>query len=284
MQERIFRSNFRLSFLRNQIESEYKKKMDNQIANHISVLLLILCLLSYGVTILTSFYFNTLEKSMMFFVVIVTSYFVSVVFTVFSVFAIFSKKIKWIILMHYTMYFLLFFLFVNFRYTIFRVAKIEPIFFYFLIIVELIVRLLWVILNLQTFIECLILNTLSLACIWILYPCVFPENIYRDGMINFAAYSSIFFMTVGFAYVLVRQQKMAFYFHRTAQKKANWLDSVFENMNEGFISVRGKVISYINPYIYKVYKKKQENHLMMYNGIFKNNSEIPIDCKFSCKI
>ena len=89
-------------------------------------------------------------------------------------------------------------------------------------------------------------------------PIIFPENIYREGMINFAAYSSVFSLTVGFAYVLGRQQKMAYYFHWTADRKANWLNSVFENMNERIDSVRGLLISYIYPFLHKLYQKRTD--------------------------
>jgi hypothetical protein len=160
-------------------------------------------------------------------------------------------------------YFLLLFIFVNFRYTIFRVAKINTVVFYFLVIIEITIRLIWVIVGLQSFLECLMLNGFCVVFMWIVYPPVFPKEIFSDGMINYMVYSTALLVCIVFSYVLERQQKLAFYFHWVAEKKAAWLASVFENMNAGFISIRGDKITYINSFLlkqfYKIKSSKEKN-------------------------
>lgn len=264
MTEQIFESKLTLKYLKNEIEEKYRSDGDTKLMNSNKAIIFSILIASIADTILNSCFIDTNVLNEMFQTVLITTYLTTCIMITFTFIAIFSKNIRLIRWIHYFTYFILVFIFVNFRYTIFRVAKINTVVFYFLVIIEITIRLIWVIIGLQSFLECLMLNGMSIVFMWALYPPVFPKEIFYDGMINYMVYSTALLVCIVFSYVLERQQKLAFYFNWVAEKKAAWLASVFENMNAGFISIRGDTITYINSFLlkqfYKIKRNKEKNN------------------------
>jgi hypothetical protein len=144
---------------------------------------------------------------------------------------------------------------IGLRFVIMRLGNIDEIILDFYYLLEINFRLIWVLLHVQSFLECFILNTLSILTIWLIVPFIYPADVYNRGMFNFFAYSCALMSVISFAYFLEKNSKKAFYFHWISDKKANWLSNVFENMNSGFVSFRGGRISYINSSLKKQLKK-----------------------------
>ncbi len=133
-----------------------------------------------------------------------------------------------------------------FRFLIIKVSYAHFNLLFFQYLIEMIVRLTWVLLFIHSFKESFILNTLSLITVWIVVPSLYVGDSYNDENINTIAYSFVIFGVIVFAYVLEKQQKEAFYYQWLANSKAKWLTNVFENLNSGFVSIKNSKISYIN--------------------------------------
>jgi hypothetical protein len=273
MQERIFRSGFTLKYLDSEIEDEYIKERDSNLNKLHNKILISHFLMSIFVMILNSCYILEFFNLKAFQLVVITSYLTSFILGIFIIISMKIKNGKTVKFMQYVIFYFIFLIFINFRYTVFRLLNIHKLIFYLFIQLEFIIRMFWVVLRIQNFVECFYLNLISLCTIWLVYPLVYPAEYFNDAMVNYAIYSTIFFMTVCVGYIIEKQQKISYYFHSMSEKKANWLTNVFENMNEGFLSIKGNKISYINPYIIKQYEYtrnkenyKQENQLNSKNN------------------
>lgn len=163
-----------------------------------------------------------------------------------------------------------------------RISKVDISILFFMFLIDIVLRLTWVLLFIQTFIESFLLNMFSIFTIWLTIPFLFPADYYNTAMTNFSSYSCSILVVIGFSYILSRQQKKGFYFNWVADTKANWLTSVFENMNTGFISIKGEKISYINSFMLNQFKKIRnvirENKE---NQILRPESKKNIKCNFN---
>jgi hypothetical protein len=186
---------------------------------------------------------------------VITVYLSTLVYLIFLFLSCFCKNIKLLRWIHYFNFYLQIFIAIGFRYTIIRFSKVEIFVLFYLYLIDIVIRLVWVLLFIQTFIESFIWNLLSILTIWLTIPFLFSADVYNTAMTNFSSYTCALLVVIAFSYVLSRQQKRAFYFHWMADRKANWLTSVFENMNTGFISIKGEKISYINSFMLNQFKK-----------------------------
>jgi hypothetical protein len=254
MNDKIFRGCF-LEFSNKEVEEDFQKMKDEKFTYFNKWIMAFSLCSAIAVSIFQAFYYEKYNEYKIFQFNIITTYLAVFMYTIFLGFCICSKRIKLIRWMHYIHFYFQIFVIMAFRFAIFRIVNVSPILLFFQYFFEIIVRLVWVILFLHSFLESLILNTLSLATVWIVIPCLFPPENFKDEMINTLAYSCVLFSVMGIAFILERQQKLAFYFFWLADKKAKWLTNVFENLNSGFLSIKGGKISFINSFFLTQMKK-----------------------------
>jgi hypothetical protein len=255
MKERIFDSRIKLNFQENEAESEFQKMKDERLNLCIKHVILFSLLSSLAVAIFQIFYFEEAKFLIIYKFNLITSFSASLLYLIFIFWSFFTKNInvyKWF---HFIIFFYQIFVIISFRFTIFRVVKAPSILLFLEYLFEIMVRLTWVVFNLQSFLESFILNTLSLLAVWIVIPTLYLENYLKDELYETMAYSFVLVSVVSIAYILERQQRIAFYYHWKADKKAKWLTNVFENINSGFVSLKNGKVSYINSHLKNLLEK-----------------------------
>jgi hypothetical protein len=248
MQEKIFINCLNLKMKNIQVESDYQEMKDNRLKFLNLSIILFSFLSSLAVMIFHYFFYQEFQELKFFKFNVIMCSITSVMYLVLMTWSYLTKKIKIIKMINYTIFFFQIFVIIAFRFAIIKVTNFYSILLFFEYLLEIIVRLIWVVFFLHSFLESLVLNILSLITVWIVVPTLFPEKLYNEEIINTLAYSFVLFSVIIIAYVLERQQKEAFYFHWQADTKAKWLINVFENLNSGFVSIKNSKISYINSY------------------------------------
>lgn len=259
MKEPIYKSCFSLKFDNESIEAEWQKQKQKYIRKMNKIISTALFVVSIGISVGISFYFmKFFNDSNLFKVVLFTSYIAAFVYLVNTILSYCVQNIKIIIYVQHINYILFAFLACDFRFPFLNLSQTNAILFYILFNFEILARVVWVLLQLQGFLECFILNSIQIALIWILYAPNFDDSTFMRSMYNILAYTFTLSVVVFFSYILERQQKNAFFFSLTSVKKAEWFMNIFENMNTGFLSIKGDKVSYLNSYLAKKIKKSKQ--------------------------
>jgi hypothetical protein len=265
MEEPIFKNCFTLNYKKLEIENEYHKKRHSQLFALNRYIIISLVLLNIISTILTVEFTRNETKSFWLLIkytaIISTSLYVTLLFM-----CLFSKNVKILRWCHYLAYLLILFTFSNFFNTLSHKLQMSLYLANLIYVLEILLRMCFSIFLIQCFLENIILNGLTCILIWVLYLPALDENVILTATYAQLAYTAIFLVLIGFSYVLEKQQKNAFYFQYTHAKKLEWLTNVFENMNTGFLSIRGDKITYMNSFLQnKINKLKQPLNKINYS-------------------
>lgn len=262
MPDPIFDNSFNLTIRDTEIESDYRKLRDIRLI-YMNLKIIIFSFVSCLATMIFQyFYYNQYEGVKFYIFNIIMCSTNSGLYLVFILLCIFFKKIIFVKWINYFVFYLQIFTIIAFRFTIFRIANASIILLFVQYLIETIVRLTWVVFMIHSFLECVILNLISLFTVWIVIPVLIPENLFKDEMINTLNYSFVIFSVISIAYVLDRQKKESFYFNWKNEKKAKKLTNILENLNSGFVSFKSGQITFINSYFKKILKQV---------GVKKNN-------------
>jgi hypothetical protein len=250
--ENIFRNHLDLRFSNKKIESDYQSNKDKKLLvlfHPISIFSFISCV---AIVIFQYFYYDEYESVNMFKFNLISTCVASCLYTLLIILVVYKKDVKtktWII---YIIFYFQIFAIMAFRFTIFRLAKVSSILLFLQYLFEIIVRLLFVIFFLHSFLESLILNLISISTVWIVVSILIPDEYHDDEIKNTLIYSLVIIGFVLVSYVIEQQQKRTFYFQWKSDNKARWLTNVFENLRSGFVSVKNGKINYINSFFIEI--------------------------------
>lgn len=287
MEESIFSNRFSLKFKKFEIEKEYYNKRQLSLSSlnlFIIISLVILNILSTTLTIIfTQNEIKPFWLILRYTAIISTSLNIVVLFI--SIFCKNMNIIRWI---HYLAYLLLFFTLSNTFNVLLSKLQVSLNLMNIASLVEIILRMCFSVFTIHSFLENIILNGITCVFIWVLYLPALDKSIVLLAAYVQLAYTAAFSILVGFSYVLDKQQKNAFYFQYTHAKKLEWLTNVFENMNTGFLSIKGIKISYVNNFVQnklmqqlcKVYQEKNT----LTEGKFILTKTYLLNICFSCFI
>jgi hypothetical protein len=255
MSEVIYHNNFKLDLINKQTESCYQSIKEKELLKIKLPIFLVSFLITIGVGVFQSFYFDNFNKeNFLKFNFIMTLLTWGVQLLIIPVLCI-SKNIKLIRYANYVIFYTQIFVLIALRYTMVVEAKVYKLLVFFEYLFEIIVRLMWVFLSLQSFLESFILNGISLITVWIIVPLLFPDSYYQEEMINTLAYSFVLIGIISIAYLVERKDKTAFYLLSQAQTKIDWLTNIFDNLNSALVTLKDGKIIYINSYFRKHFKK-----------------------------
>jgi hypothetical protein len=248
MEETIFRNCFTLKFKKSEIENEYQKKRDARLFALNRYIILCLVILNILSTILTLKYTEIETTSfwtlLRFSAIISTSIYAILFFVCFL-----SKNLKILRWCHYLAYILILFSYANIINTLTYKVKVNSFLIYIISIVEMLIRMCSNVFLIQSFLENFTLNFLTCILLWVTYMPVIDKVFIIISTYSFLIYSTTFIILIGFSYVMEKQQKNTFYFQYSHMKKLEWLTNVLENMNTGFLSIRGDKITYMNSFL-----------------------------------
>jgi c-di-AMP phosphodiesterase-like protein len=128
-------------------------------------------------------------------------------------------------------------------------------------------------LKIQGFYESFWINLINLVILSIVYPTVFSrQQNDNTSYYSMLVYSFFIMMTVLCSYFFDRKQREYFFLNLLDKKKAKWLTSVFDNMNNGFLSFKGNSIMYCNSFLFqKLFKSKLQTSVRSNNKLISRN-------------
>jgi hypothetical protein len=248
--ENIFSSAFKLTYLRKDIEEEYIRKKEDAILKNFKFVSVPLLILSLSGSIEISFFFSLWDK-VEFRVVMFSSYIVSILCFAFCLYGILLKNKRVLKIINFLNYYILLYIFVNIRIPLVIFMKTDWKVYFFLITLEIFVRMLWIMLQLNNFFEFFIVNCMIVISVWSVYG-IHPEVNNIHQYLSLANSISLSILLV-FAYFLEKSHKKAFYYNYLNEQKAEWLQNVLDNMKTGYMSIQGENISYINNYLEQIF-------------------------------
>jgi hypothetical protein len=247
--EEMFDSKINLKFRDEKTEVDFQKMKESKFFIFNKWIVLFSFISAVAVAILQSTNFDRKFEEYVFFKFNIMMNFIAIfIYFIFLFFAFFSKNLTVLRWIHYILFYFQIFVIMGFRFEIFKKLNSTSTLIFFQYLIEMFVRLVWVILYLQSFLESLVLNSLVILTVWLTIPFMYPTENFQDEMINSLAYSCVLFMVIVIAYIIEIQQKKAFYFLWQADSKAKWLTSILDNLNSGFVSIKNGKIKYINSF------------------------------------
>jgi hypothetical protein len=136
---------------------------------------------------------------------------------------------------------------INYRYAVTHFSSADATVFNLLVTVEMILRLTWIIFGLLGFCEMMILNFVTAALLWSIY---FPIGYDNGDFMSYVFLRLVHTILLGFvtifSYFYEKKDKTSFHYLYLFESKYKWFSNIFDNMNTGFLSLKGNKISYIN--------------------------------------
>jgi hypothetical protein len=268
MCDEVFKTRLNLKFIEIDVESDFRKMKDNKLNLFIRPAVIFSFISSVAVSTFISFYIESSKNIKIFQFSLFTSWIASFIYFIFIVGLCITKNLKLYRWMNFFFFYFQIYVIIAIRFALVKIVKVSSIMIFFEYFLEIFIRLFWVILYLQSFSESLIMNMLSLVTVWIVICSMYPVEYLREEIIITLAYSFVIFSVIVLAWIIERQQKLAFYFKWKAEKKASWLTKVLDNLNSGFISMKKGKINYINSFLlsliykFKQLKNKNTNNLL----------------------
>jgi hypothetical protein len=247
MEEKIFKSALWLSLNNSETESQYKKKRNKQIIRLMPYYSLFFLLLAIGATIVMSVYFEK-EKNTLAFEIRAFAMYISCLFFLILSFVSFLFKNESIQMwVNYLIYFFTFLTHTNYRYAVTHFTSADASVYNLLVSVEMILRLTWIIFGLLGFCEMGILNFVTATVQWSIY---FPIGYDSEDFMSYFFFRLVHSILLGFltifSYFYEKKDKTSFHYLYSFESKYDWFNNIFDNMNTGFLSLKGNKISYIN--------------------------------------
>lgn len=231
------------------IESDFQA-MRNKKLMFFSLPILLFSLASSLSVMIFQFFFlkNNFEIVFFKFNIIMTSI-ATLLYFILLIFSVSRKNIKINRVVNYIIFYFQIFVIIAFRFAIFRVINVTSILLFLQYLIEIMVRLLWVVIFIHSFMESLILNLMSLATVWIIIPLFIPNKFYDDEIMYTINYSFVIFAVIIINFIIEQKQKEAFYYQWQAENRVKSLANTLENLNSGFVSFRGGKINFINSHM-----------------------------------
>lgn len=255
MSEAIFKNKFSLNFKDNEAEENYMCERSNSILKYYPYLFTFLLISSLSSSIFISFYIYDFFQITISKVIVITAYFSTFIHLVCGLILLKTKNFKIIKWLNITTSFLFFFTNLSMRFVLLRILHVYNDTLFYLLMIEIIIRLTWVILLIQGFYECFFYNFLPIVIALTLEPFIYPTQIFKSGLLNGTACVTNEIVVLILAYFIEKQIKKAFYYFWISNKKNKWLTNIFDNMNTGFFSIKDKKIIFINNYLLNIFEK-----------------------------
>jgi hypothetical protein len=273
MKESIFDNKFKLNFLTKCYHVEYEDLKYEEIKKYIKFITICLFLVSLALTLINLLTLEEMSSTQVLFLIIDSCLACFILF-IFFLIVLCSEKRKTMIFITRANFFLLTIIFANIRFVASLLnSQSFSIVFQIIVSAEFFFRLVWIMLKIQGFYETFCINIINLVILWIVYPTVFlRKSSDNTNYYSLLVYSFFIMMTVLCSYFFDRKQKEYFFLNLLDKKKAKWLTSVFDNMNNGFLSFKGNSIMYCNSFLFqKLFKSKLQNSVRSNNKLVSRN-------------
>jgi signal transduction histidine kinase len=272
MSYHIFNSLVTLRYKDKHYEAKYKEKHSLRRKYNIFLSLFLTCLIiSVSILMIVDYSdldgsYNTRYSTMFCFITGA----LSIIITLLCIIVKGNKFQEWLT---YVSYILILFVFANLRYYLVWVIKIDLLIYTLIFVIEMIFRLMWFELGLIDFVPGVYLQLTSM----VINFCIFAPILPRNYFFRFSVYNCILILTSIMSYFLIREQKRSFYYNLSLKLQNQWYESIIDNMNSGFISIKDREIQYFNKILLSFFREPYNSDVQSNNNndvIIVNNIDI----------
>jgi signal transduction histidine kinase len=165
---------------------------------------------------------------------------------------------KWLTYLNYITIHLVF---SNLRYYCLFMLKTDISIFTLLFTFEIIVRLAMFVVCLIDFVPGVYLQVIIVIINFSIFSSILPLAIY----FRFSVYAILMLLMSVMSYFFARERKMCFYWNLCLKIKNSWYESIIDNMNSGFISIKDGEVQYYNKTLLRFLKKPSSNEVALTN-------------------
>jgi hypothetical protein len=257
MSDAIFQNFLYLTLTNKKTELEYQKMRDKKLFFLTLPIILFSIIASWATMVFQYVYYKQNEDIKLFKINVIMTTIASIIYVFMLLVGTRTKNIKILRFINYFIFYFQIFVIIAFRYAIFRVVSVTPLLLFLEYLFEIVVRLIWVVGFIHSFVESLLLNLMSVISVWLIVPFLIPEQFYDDEIKNTLNYTLVIVAVIAISYVLEIQQKEAFYYRLQADSKVKRLTNYFENLKSGFVSLKNGKISFINKHLKDILLNKK---------------------------
>jgi signal transduction histidine kinase len=251
MSYNMFNSIFTLRFRDSYYETKYIEEKYAFRKKYNIILSLILTCISVAISICFILYIEQLKKYFAAFYMVMICFVTTLINIIVTLLCIFIKGNRLQEWLTYINYMLIYFTFILMRLYFNWILKIDILTYALVMVVEVIFRLTWSMLGLVDFVPGSYLQIANVVFTFALYGPIFPLKYYY----SFSIYTVILVLTSSLSYFFIREQKKSFYYNLSLKHKNEWYESIIDNMNSGFMSIKDNEVQYYNKTLLSFMKK-----------------------------
>jgi signal transduction histidine kinase len=166
---------------------------------------------------------------------------------------------KWLT---YLIYIAIILVFSNIRYCCLFMLKVDIFIYTLLFTIEIIFRLIMFVVGLIDFVPGVYLQVIIIVVNFTIYSPIMPLILY----FRFSIGCILMMLMSVISYLFVRERKMCFYWNLCLKIKNSWYESIIDNMNSGFISIKDGEVQYYNKTLLKFLNKPSSNEVVLTNN------------------
>jgi signal transduction histidine kinase len=262
MTHQIFNSIISLNFKDKFYESNYEKeKLTYRRKYNIYCLVFLNCI-SIAITILMITEYPHLKVQYTTYYSAILSYISGCLCIIFGLLSILVKNNAFQKWLTYLTYILILMAFSNFRYYCIFVLKIDMLIYTLIFVIEMKFRLIFFVTGLIDFVPGVYLQLIVIVINVSIFTPILPLSLY----FRFSVYACLLVLTSAMSYFFSKERKRSFYYNLSLKIKNDWYESIIDNMNSGFISIKDTEIQYYNKTLLGFLKKPSiSNEIVLTN-------------------
>jgi signal transduction histidine kinase/CheY-like chemotaxis protein len=236
---RIFESIITLNFLNSSIQKGYNEKVDKNIKKRTIIFLTILLALNITNAILYYFYHSEL---FLFYFLKLWAYTLTGIISLLLLTSIFCKSKTVLKPCIYISYFLSYYTHFIMRAYFGEFVKVDEYFLAVMYTIQSLYTFSWYFTGILDFFPGLILTICKIISLYLTFGFFIAQGRHFRFAISAFVYLSICFL----AYNYILETKKSFFYLKLMEIKKNYYQNILENMNSGFLCIRGNKVNFIN--------------------------------------
>jgi signal transduction histidine kinase/CheY-like chemotaxis protein len=262
MTYQIFNSMISLNFKDKFYETKYEIEKQTYRRKYNICFLIFLNCISIAITILLIIEYPHLKDKFTTNYSAMLSYISGCLCIIFGLLSILAKSNTFQKWLTYLTYIVILLVFSNFRYYCIFVLKIDMLIYTLIFVIEMKFRLIFFVTGLIDFVPGVYLQLIVIITSVSIFAPIIPLNLY----FRMSVYACLLVLTSAMSYFFSKERKRSFYFNLSLKIKNDWYESIIDNMNSGFISIKDKEIQYYNKTLLGFLKKPSSNEAVLTNN------------------
>jgi hypothetical protein len=248
---KIFRSNITLHFCDKYYETKFIEEQYTIRKKFNIIYSLVLTIISIIISICLILGFDELSLQFSNYYSAIMCFTTTILNIILALLCILIKNNKFQEWLSYLNYMSIYLTLSHLRFYFVWILNIDMLFYSLTFIIEMIFRLVWFVFGLIDFVPGVYLQVLTVVLNFALFAVAIPIKYH----FRFSIYTCILILTSGLSYFFIKEQKRSFFYNLFLKLKNQWYESIIDNMNSGFVSIKDNKIQHCNKTLLSYVKK-----------------------------